>query len=389
MTSTPWWKDLPEGFNLTEHVTDLDESHPLKVRGSAAMDVVLRTGLATAVGLAMLPNLLSSRALRRDLELLEFYKGCADRGDRSEALPRPPRDVQVRRIRRPLMSFQPEGVNCELLGFASPYTAVNPDLRQDYARHHQCHQVIAQHWRHPDGPRPTLIFTHGFAADAFWLNSVIFSLRWLYGKGYDILLYKLPFHGARAGRYDWFSGYGYFAHGLAHMNEAFLQGVYDLRIWIDYLEQQGAPAIGVSGYSLGGYTSALAAACDDRLAFAIPNAPAVILMDMILEWAPLGWISKQVMAKHRLGLTDLRHATAVHCPLTWAPAISADRLLIIGGAGDRFTSPRYVNALHEHWAGSQMHWFPGNHVVHLHQPQYLRLMKRFMDECCAKPRLTQ
>lgn len=45
---------------------------------------------------------------------------------------------------------------------------------------------------------------------------------------------------------------GYFAHGFAHMNKAFLQSVHDLRIWIDYLEDQKLRAIGVSGYSLGG-----------------------------------------------------------------------------------------------------------------------------------------
>ena len=52
--------------------------------------------------------------------------------------------------------------------------------------------------------------------------------------------------------------------------------------------------------------------------------------------------------------------------------------MIIAGAGDRFTAPRYQNLLHEHWPGSHLHWFPGNHVMHLQQRNYLRLMRTLM-----------
>ena len=38
-----------------------------------------------------------------------------------------------------------------------------------------------------------------------------------------------------------------------------------------------------------------------------------------------------------------------------------------------------VSLLHQHWAGSDVHWFPGNHLLHLQQGRYLRLMKKFMD----------
>lgn len=375
----PWWTEFPQDFHQTPHYTEVDARHALKVKGTAALDILLRTGLATGLLLAMSRTAASPAKFRRELELLEFYQACADRADKTEVFPAPPRDVAITRLAPPLLGYQPRGVQAELLGFRSPYTARHPEVRADYARHHHNHQVVAQHWRHPDGPRPTLIFMHGVVADAFWFNSVMFSLRWFYQQGYDILLYTLPFHGYRGGHFDPFSGFGYFAHGVAQTNEAMLQAVYDLRIWINYLEAQGAPAIGVSGLSLGGYITALAAAADARLAFAIPNAPVVMPVDMLLEWQPMAWALRRLMAKHDLGITELRHAMAVHCPLTWQPAIAPERLLVIGGAGDRFTPPRYVRALHEHWVGSQLHWFPGNHVVHLHQGEYLRLMLHFMN----------
>lgn len=36
-----------------------------------------------------------------------------------------------------------------------------------------------------------------------------------------------------------------------------------------------------------------------------------------------------------------------------------------------------------YWAGSQLHWFPGNHLLHLHQSEYLYRMKAFMDHHCG------
>lgn len=104
---------------------------------------------------------------------------------------------------------------------------------------------------------------------------------------------------------------------------------------------------------------------------------------MVMGWPILGPLMRRMFAQHGIGLQDFRHFTAVHCPLNWKPVIAPERQLVIGGAGDRFTSPQFVNKLHEHWEGSSMHWFPGNHVVHLQQRDYLRVMKRFMDDCCA------
>ena len=379
----PWWLKLSENFNKELHLTDIHLKHKLKVQGSAAADGIVRIGLASAVLGAMTPHLLSSARVKRDIENLKFYGGFVDRGDRAAVFPKPRQGIKITRERLPHASYFPEGAQVELLSAPVTYEALNPNLRAAFAKSHQNIPATAQHWRHPDGPRPTLIFTHGFFADSARFNNVMFSLGWFFKKGYDILLHTLPFHGLRSRKFDLYSGIGFFSHGFAHMNECFLQGVYDLRVWMDYLEAQGVTAMGASGYSLGGYTTALVAECDDRLKFAIPNAPAVMLIDMILGWSPINIAIRNMMKKNGLSLSQMRHMTAVHCPLTWTPVISSDRLMVIGGAGDRFTSPQFVNALHTHWSSSDMHWFPGNHLMHMHQPDYLRVMKKFMDNACG------
>jgi len=80
--------------------------------------------------------------------------------------------------------------------------------------------------------------------------------------GYDVLLYLLPFHGVRQARAA-FSGWGLFAHGPAHLNEAIAHAVHDFRGFVDYLESEGVQQVALTGLSLGGYVSSLLAAVED------------------------------------------------------------------------------------------------------------------------------
>jgi len=113
--------------------------------------------------------------------------------------------------------------------FNSSFEAVNPALRDQCRGYERNNVVHAQHWRHDDGPHPTLCVIHGFMGSAYLLNGLFFSLPWFYRSGYDVLLYTLPFHGRRAEKYSPFSGYGYFAHGMSGFAEAMAQAVHDFR----------------------------------------------------------------------------------------------------------------------------------------------------------------
>lgn len=99
-------------------------------------------------------------------------------------------------------------------------------MRVAYARHRENRTAWAQHWRHHDGPRPTLAVIHGFGASPYWLNSQFFALPSIYRRGYDVLLYLLPFHGVRQARVA-LSGWGLFANGIAHFIEAIAHAVHD------------------------------------------------------------------------------------------------------------------------------------------------------------------
>jgi pimeloyl-ACP methyl ester carboxylesterase len=237
----------------------------------------------------------------------------------------------------------------------------------------------AQHWCHGDRPRPTLIVIHGFAADPHWINAHVLSLAGFYRRGYDVLLFTFPHHGPRAERGNWFSGQGLFGSGLAAFNEAPLHAIHDLRVFISYLQGRGVEQIGVTGISLGGYTAALLAAVDERLAWCVPIVPAVSPIDAFLEWQPTGLLLSRLMRSQGIGVAQMRGLLAVHNPLTYAPCLDGERMLVIGGAGDRVTLPRHVRLLHQHWPGSEMHWFAGNHILHLGRGEYLARMGQLMD----------
>ncbi len=380
MSSSFWWDVLPADYHRQAQSTPMHVRHPFKVAGSAALDHVLKTGLATAVLTAMAPNLRPAR-VAAELAQVGIYRDLASLGDTERVFALPPRDVPMQAVPKRIPALEKIGAIVHELAFDSPFVAINPAVRSAYAERTHNRRATAQHWTHADGPRRTLIFVHGYSMDAYWINSQMFSLRWFFRQGWDILLYTLPFHGSRRAPRDLFSGFGYFSNGFSQTNEAMLQAIFDLRLLMNHLEDQGAPGVGISGLSLGGYLTALLAAVDDRLAFAIPNAAVVSPADMLMEWSPLRQVFGRSLPKLGIDIPALRHLMALHSPLTYAPKLAPERLLIIAGAGDRFTAPRYQTLLHRHWPGSTLHWFPGNHVVHLHQREYLHLMDRFMSRC--------
>ena len=163
------------------------------------------------------------------------------------------------------------------------------------------------------------------------------------------------------------------------MNEAVALSVYDFRILFDWLQRErGAEQIGVTGLSLGGFTTAMLASVESRLSFAIPNVPVVSFADLVLEWQPIGWLLSGALATMRMSLPDARRLCAVSCPLTYDPVLGRERLMIVGGVGDRLAPPKHSRVLWDHWDRCRIHWFPGSHVIHMDRGAYLTEMARFM-----------
>jgi pimeloyl-ACP methyl ester carboxylesterase len=363
---------------------DLTLRQRLIVDSSAMADIALRTAIASLIGASMVPTVLGGALRRLDSRAernhLRFYAELASTKDPELAFPAP--------IEAPRISSRPANPIAEWIAkgsvhnirFDSSFEAVNPALREQCRGYVRNNVVRAQHWRHDDGPHPTLCVIHGFMGSAYLFNGLFFSLPWFYRSGYDVLLYTLPFHGARAEKGSPFSGYGYFAHGFAGFAEAMAQAVHDFRSLIDYLEFTGVDRVALTGMSLGGYTSALIACVDDRIQAVIPNVPVVTPDKTVDEWFPANYV---VRLRDLIAGTDdelVHAATKYPSPLNYPPLVPKDRRLIIAGLGDRLAPPEQAEVLWKHWDRCAFHWFPGNHVLHVSQPDYLRRMTRFMRD---------
>ncbi|OBB62219.1 peptidase [Mycobacterium sp. 852013-51886_SCH5428379] len=363
---------------------DLSLGQRLVVDASAVADLALRTGVASLVGAAMLPTVAAAvfqrDAGRLEAEHMRFYADLAAARDPQRSFPKP--TVAPRVSSRPAnpVAEWVAGGQVYNIRFRSSFEAVNPALREQCRGHQRNNVVHAQHWRHDDGPRPTLCVIHGFMGSPYLFNGLFLSLPWFYRSGYDVLLYTLPFHGARAERFSPFSGYGFFADGFAGFAESMAQAVHDFRSLADYLEYTGVDRIAVTGISLGGFTSALLACVDDRIQAVIPNVPVVTPDRTVDEWFPA---NKLVALNRLISHTDpeLSAAAARYAsPLNYPPLVPRDRRLIITGLGDRLAPPQQAEMLWEHWDRCAFHWFPGNHLLHVSQPDYLRRMTRFLGK---------
>lgn len=377
-----WWETVEPGFLNAPESFKLTRTDKLVVGTSAGVDVLLRTLGACLVGGLAVPMGYNPIALQRSLKDLSIYGPVAERADPGALFPKPDKGVKVKskRALRPL--FSPDDGVCEDLSFESPYTPYNARLRDKYHRQSANRTAHARYWRHRDhGPRPTIMAVHGFSADLYHLNEWFFALPYFYRLGCDVLLFTLPFHGRRQSRLSPFSGHGFFAGGPAHINEAFAQAVFDFRVLLDWLEDaRGVEQAGAMGVSLGGFTTALLAATEPRLAFAVPNVPVVSIADLVLDWEPIGTLVRAALKVVRRGLVDARRMLAASSPLTYAPVIPPERLMIIGGIGDRLAPPRHSRLLWEHWNRCRIHWFVGSHLLHFDRGNYLKQTRAFLRE---------
>ncbi|PIE16186.1 MAG: alpha/beta hydrolase [Proteobacteria bacterium] len=378
-TGGAWWQALPTDFALRDEGFELAPWDRLRVDATAAFDVLVRTSAALSLSTLAVPpgyNPLTLSRARRDAEASERLARAGD----PYAFFRPPTGPPRVRVRPTRRGFRPARGVVESLRFESTFEPFTERLREPYRRHRANRYAHVRYWRHDRGPRPTIVAIHGFGAEGYDLNQWFFGLPWLYDAlGVDVALFNLPFHGRRQTALSPFSGHGFFAGGPSRMNEAFAQAVHDFRQLVTYLrDDRGVERVGVTGISLGGFTTALLAATEPRLSFAIPNVPVASIPDLLLEWEPMGVIVRGLLALYGVDMVEARRLVAVSSPLTWKPQLPRERLMVIGGVGDRLASPKHSRLLWDHWGRCRLHWFPGSHLLHLDRGGYQLEIARFL-----------
>lgn len=297
--------------------------------------------------------------VERDLDELEQLERLAEReGWLAEpasfhASP-PPAEPEIRARRAARRDFLH-------LRFDSGYRP-HPGLpgAQRWLGHAANRRAHAWVFRHEGAPRPWVLGIHGYRMGMPWLDFSLFDIDVLHHRlGFNVVLPVLPLHGPRC--HHRLSGSDFLDGPMADLLHAEAQALWDLRRVLGWLrESERAPAVGVLGYSLGGYNAALLAAMEPDLATVIAGIPLADIPGALWHHMPpvhLHFIESRGITRERLG----RLLSPVS-PLALAPRVPRERLGLFAAAGDQIVPPAQPLSLWRHWGEPDCHWYQGSHM---------------------------
>jgi hypothetical protein len=247
--------------------------------------------------------------------------------------------------------------------FASEYTTHDRSYQAEHDSFAENRTVHVEAWLHAT-PRPAMIALHPWFSGYSALDAQIFGAQRLYDRGMDVYLLTTPFHGARTPRGS-LSGWQFVPPNVRNASEAVRQAVWDARRLLGWVRRRGNMPVGAMGASLGGGFTALLAALEPDLAFAIPVLPLVSIGEMI-------WRGSGAPREARAGLEAKFAAVSA---LSYPCVVPRERLLVLGGRGDRIISPEHVRALWRHWGSPSIHWTDGGHLLHFGRSAAMRAVE--------------
>lgn len=252
------------------------------------------------------------------------------------------------------------GTQFDHLQFVSGYEPrMGEPGRERWMSYKPCRTAHASVLRHRGASRPWLVCVHGYRMGFPLADFRAFRVDWLHRElGFNVVIPTLPLHGERTVGSK--SGDGFFTSQLMDTIHAEAQAVWDLRRVLEWVKGQNPVGVGIYGISLGAYTAALLAAFEADVDCVIAGMPAVCLAQLLAEHAPRRLWS---LAEHvGLRVDDVTTVLRVVSPLSFAPAVSRDRLHLYGALADRLVPTEHVQRLWEHWQRPSIQWFEGSHL---------------------------
>ncbi len=264
------------------------------------------------------------------------------------------------------------------LSWASQYQPFLPSVAERYARTAENHAAAVRLLTSGD-QRPLAILIHGYMAGSYQVEQRVWPLQRLLRSGYDVALFTLPFHGVRASAAR--RGAPEFPGSDPRFSiEGFRQVIADLRNFVGWQRAQGRSEIGVMGMSLGGYTAALLATVEARLAFCVPVIPLASLADFAREQGTLSSAPDLEASEHAL----LERIYRLVSPLDRKPLIAPSRTLVVAAKADRITPVAHARKLAGHFGAPLVSWH-GGHLLQLGRNAAFRRVETLLRELRGRP----
>lgn len=228
------------------------------------------------------------------------------------------------------------------------------------------------------GRRPAVVVLHILGAD--FALSRYYCAR-LADRGVAALFVKLPYYGERrpvGGDQRFLSA------DIERSIGAIRQGVLDVRraaAWLASRPEVDPARLGVTGISLGGIVSSLAAAADptlNRAAFLLAGGD----LHEVLWTMPEGARYRKLWIDSGRTKAQLKAMTAPHDPLTYAHRLKGKHLLMMAGNVDEVIPPASARALWEAAGRPPMVWLDCGHysAAGFLLPAIRRAVDFFADE---------
>ena len=314
------------------------------------------------------PQAVGRRAARIGREIDEALKVFGENGwlDDPVSYHRKPPPVEGFDLRR-----QPhKGWNLEHISFESGYEprSVEPG-REQWLSHEQNRTAHALLLRHPGGPRPWLVCIHGLRDGSPHKSHDLFQPEFLHRElGLNLLFPFLPLHGPR--KSGLMSGERLFSGEMVELVHTGAQAAWDIRRLLAWLRlpDQGAPAVGVLGHSLGGFAAALLCGLEES------GIDCVIAANPSVDPSKMFWRDGLSMATRYLktnGVTQKKtdRLLATVSPLALEPRVGRERRAVLASVADRIIPSSEPERLWRHWDRPRVLWHQGTHFELLRSPE--------------------
>ena len=209
------------------------------------------------------------------------------------------------------------------------------------------------------GKRPAVIVLHILGADFALARYLAARLA---DQGVAALFVQLPYYGDRRpadGQKRFLSA------DMERSMRSMRQAIQDVRRaagWLAHQSEVRPDQIGITGISLGGIISALAASVGPEFVSAAPLLAGGGLADILWNLPePEARKYKQLWIESGRTFADLEDLTRPFDPLTYADRLRGKRVLMIAGSVDEVVPPRATRALWERAGQPPIVWYECGH----------------------------
>lgn len=201
--------------------------------------------------------------------------------------------------------------------------------------------------------RPAVVLLHGWNGERACQAQFPWLAWRLKRRGVNAAMIELPYHARRKPRQAG-APRNFISHDLAHTVAAARQSLADTRALLAWLAAQGAPALGLWGFSLGAWLAGLLACHEPRVRASVLLTP-VPRMDLAIEHLPF-------CAPLRRGLPGGAAQLDAVSLLRRAPLVPRQNLLLIAAQHDVFVPLSAIEALWRAWAQPVIWRVPHGHI---------------------------